>query len=524
MIILDTVGKKLRVVLANPKTTKDCPITVHYVDAPTYTPDSLGIFSNGVTAVDILAGLGAPNTRHIKLFTFINTDTAIVRPTISYNDAGTIYPITADPLELAIGDTLQYADGEGWSVIDRFGNRKGIGTPGAAGIAGATGSAGVGIPGFDGKKGDFGFPGPPGIGIQGIQGVPGTPGSIGVDGKSILALDGKRGIEGFPGVKGDRGLTGLDGKSIPGLDGKQGPMGFPIPGKDGVPGIQGIPGVGIAGAQGFPGLDGKMGPMGFPIPGPKGDKGDTGATGGAGGGSAPAMLMTRDGNSGMMGFPGPPGPIDGIKISGLPAATDFSIADLIPGVEGGVTVQFTGQQIIDAIIKRGTGVTIAAGPFETWLALSAASGAITGVTLVTVMSITGVGVGTWYFKCYLVYQTTAVTTGIDVAANHTGTTTQWVNEIHYAATGQLAATAAATELANNAAGNIYEQAGGRTKGAAIGAGTVSVDTANADHVMEIEGFFTVTVSGTFQIQLAAEVAALVCSARIGSFLMLRKIV
>ena len=57
----------------------------------------------------------------------------------------------------------------------------------------------------------------------------------------------------------------------------------------------------------------------------------------------------------------------------------------------------------------------------------------------------------------------------------------------------------------------------------IGAGTPTVDTANADMMDTIEGFFVVSVSGDFQIKLAAEAAALVVRAMQGSFLELKKL-
>jgi hypothetical protein len=211
------------------------------------------------------------------------------------------------------------------------------------------------------------------------------------------------------------------------------------------------------------------------------------------------------------------------KISALTAASAAALDNELAINEAGTSKKVTADQLLDLILHKATGTSTAAGLFKTLLALSAASGSITGTTLTTIMTVTGVGVGTWHGRVYLVYQTTATTTGIDVAVNHSGTTTQWVNEIHYAGTGQLAATAAASEVAANAAGNVYEQAGGRTKNAIIGAGTVSVDAANTDMVMEIEFFATVTVSGNIEVKLAAEAASLVCTARVGTHIELTKV-
>lgn len=48
-------------------------------------------------------------------------------------------------------------------------------------------------------------------------------------------------------------------------------------------------------------------------------------------------------------------------------------------------------------------------------------------------------------------------------------------------------------------------------------------TADADHLMIIEGFFVATGTGDLQIQLQAESAGLVCRAMQGSFLELKKL-
>lgn len=179
--------------------------------------------------------------------------------------------------------------------------------------------------------------------------------------------------------------------------------------------------------------------------------------------------------------------------------------------------------IPDYPIKRFAGTTIAMGEFVTWLVLAANSGSITGTTPVTVMTITGVGIGRYHFRCQLIYQTTAATTGIDIYARHTGTATAFVAEHRFTSTGGAAATAAATASSTVATGNIYEAQGTRQQISPIGAGTVSVDTINVDMMSTIEGYFIVTVTGSLEIRLAAEAASLVCTAREGSFLELEKL-
>lgn len=174
-------------------------------------------------------------------------------------------------------------------------------------------------------------------------------------------------------------------------------------------------------------------------------------------------------------------------------------------------------------LTKIAGASGAAGADTTWLVLAANAADITGVTQTVVMTITGVGVGRYRMTCMLIYQTTALTTGIDVSVNHTGTTTQWLMEHRLSGTGAAASTAAASEVAANVSGNIYESQGSRTKNAVIGAGTVSVATIDADHLSTIEGFFVVSVSGDLEIKMAAEAAGLVCRAMQGSNIRLEKL-
>ena len=176
-----------------------------------------------------------------------------------------------------------------------------------------------------------------------------------------------------------------------------------------------------------------------------------------------------------------------------------------------------------SVLTKAACTSVAAGSDMTWLVLAANSADITGVTLTTVMTVTGVGVGRYNLRVILIYQSTATTTGMQVAVNHTGTLTQYLMERRVATTGGAAATAAATEAGAAAAGNLYESQGKRTKDTIIGSVTVSVDAANSDMMCVIEGFFVVSVTGSLEIKLAAELAGLVVRAMQGSSLELHKL-
>jgi len=214
------------------------------------------------------------------------------------------------------------------------------------------------------------------------------------------------------------------------------------------------------------------------------------------------------------------------KISALTGVTAAAAANEFAVNEAGTSKKATLQQIVDFIIKRAAGTTVAAGEYLTHLVLSANSGNITGTGFVTVMEITGVGVGRYHFKCELIYQTTAATTGINVTATHTGAVTTWIMRASIPTIGGAAAVKAATSVAQTSAAGLWETEVELTKGAAIGTLSnfaISVNLANSNQIVVIEGSFVVSVTGSLQIQLSAELAALVCTAREGSFLKLIKL-
>ena len=217
------------------------------------------------------------------------------------------------------------------------------------------------------------------------------------------------------------------------------------------------------------------------------------------------------------------------KISALAAASAGIAADEFAINEAGASKKLTLQQICDFLVTRAAAATVAAGPYTTRLVLAANSGDITGVGLVTVMTITATGTGRYYFRCQLVFQTHATTTGIGVAVNHTGTLTQfnavnkWVDTLATATTGGVVNGGAGVGTGGVAAGNVYGSHASITKGVLIGAVNITVQTADSDHLMIIEGFFVCSADGDLQIQMQAELVNLVCHAMQGSYLELVKL-
>jgi len=120
---------------------------------------------------------------------------------------------------------------------------------------------------------------------------------------------------------------------------------------------------------------------------------------------------------------------------------------------------------------------------------------------------TTTGTGTFVFQYFVRYGSTATTTGVKFSVNHSGTLTSFVANMRYGSTGGAAATAAATQVGNTATGNIHESFTRRAIATSANMGpTVSVDAANSDCLMIIEGLLVCTVDGNIQLYHASETA------------------
>ena len=130
---------------------------------------------------------------------------------------------------------------------------------------------------------------------------------------------------------------------------------------------------------------------------------------------------------------------------------------------------------------------------------------------VTLTKVTGLdqamGVGTWKFQYLLRYQAAAITTGIRLDVNHSGTVTTFLWWQRCVDTSATASTNAPDQDQIIAAGGVMSAMASRAKGTAGRGTTISVDTANADMLMIIEGLAVVTVAGDIQLYHGSEVAA-----------------
>lgn len=124
MLILDNTLRKIQIVLSSAITTNQLPFTASYVDITTtsFTPATNDGATNSTTAVDMVVAPAASTQRQLKFVNIYNADTVAATGTVQLNDNGTtriLIKIALNP-----GDTLQFIDSEGWSVISNNGQIK----------------------------------------------------------------------------------------------------------------------------------------------------------------------------------------------------------------------------------------------------------------------------------------------------------------------------------------------------------------------------------------------------------------
>lgn len=121
MIVLQDTNDTIEVVLAGAITTNQLPCTVSWRDITTtgYTPGGSRSNTNSTTAVSLVAAPGASTQRVIDNITIFNNDTATATVTVRIDDNSTEYILTK--ATLATGETLEYADGQGWRSLNSQG-------------------------------------------------------------------------------------------------------------------------------------------------------------------------------------------------------------------------------------------------------------------------------------------------------------------------------------------------------------------------------------------------------------------
>jgi hypothetical protein len=169
-----------------------------------------------------------------------------------------------------------------------------------------------------------------------------------------------------------------------------------------------------------------------------------------------------------------------------------------------------------------TGPTGPTGPYDTVAALAsndANDGSTTTMRKITGLD-TATGTGTFQFKYMIRYQTSATTTGIKFAVNHTGTVSAFLVNHHWAQSLSTAASALATQNITTGYG-LYSIHASRAKNTTVGPST-AIDTANADMLWVAEGMFICSITGNLELYSGSEVAA-VSTVMAGASLVLTKV-
>jgi hypothetical protein len=117
------------------------------------------------------------------------------------------------------------------------------------------------------------------------------------------------------------------------------------------------------------------------------------------------------------------------------------------------------------------------------------------------------GVGTYQFKYMIRYQSALTTTGVRFSVNHTGTVAFFVATVRWTDASATASTAAPDQDNVQAAGAVTGSFAARAKSTTGWGTTISVDAANSDMLIIIEGTMEVTGSGNIELYHGSEVAA-----------------
>ena len=188
------------------------------------------------------------------------------------------------------------------------------------------------------------------------------------------------------------------------------------------------------------------------------------------------------------------------------------------------TLPLDGTELL-AVVQGGTSKKVAKADFSivdlVKTVASAQANSTTTAAAATDLAAT-VDVGTYLVKYWVVYQSAATTTGIQMYLDHTGTATRLASTWYTLTTGTTA-TSGVADQATTLTAQVMEGKGQRANNVASGP-TQGVDTANADQFAVMEGIITVTVSGTLNFMFNSEVAASAVTLQIGSSLVLTKVI
>jgi hypothetical protein len=128
-MILDSITKSLQFVLSATVATTQLPCVTSWSDvtSTTTTAGAADTVTNNTTAVTIVAAPASSTQRSVTFISIYNADTAAATVIVNYNDNSTLRKLVS--ITLQPGETLQFSNDDGWTVIDNTGHIQSAGKP-----------------------------------------------------------------------------------------------------------------------------------------------------------------------------------------------------------------------------------------------------------------------------------------------------------------------------------------------------------------------------------------------------------
>jgi hypothetical protein len=196
------------------------------------------------------------------------------------------------------------------------------------------------------------------------------------------------------------------------------------------------------------------------------------------------------------------------KISALSAVATPASTDEFAVNQGGASKKMTLAQIeAFGMTLTASGAAPATGaanqnaaPSRT-LVLNTADNAVT--TVETVLNVTSVLAGTYFFEYYIVWRSGATGTGTSFAVDYSGTVTRVRSTRHYQSTGAAAATGVSDGVSAVLTGTLVEHMSSNADNGALGPNT-GVGSTTEDQFDHIRGIMVVSTGGTLSLTMTGE--------------------
>ena len=196
------------------------------------------------------------------------------------------------------------------------------------------------------------------------------------------------------------------------------------------------------------------------------------------------------------------------KISALSAVATPAGTDELAVNQGGTSKKLTLEQVATYVVKlTSSGAAPATGaahqgaaPSQTFV-LNTADNAVT--TVETVLNVTSVLAGTYFYEYFIVWRSGATGTGTSFAVDYSGTVTRVRSTRHYQSTGAAAATGISDGTSQVLTGTLVEHMSINTDNGALGPNT-GVGSTSEDQYDMIRGTMVVSTGGTLSLTMTGE--------------------